>query len=480
METSVLETAEEYQKQKIQTLEKIRPDLNLEKWPIFAPAHSRTKKARTITRVTTLPNGAVRTSRVSIDSTERLGTLTTEEKKTFYALLKLWEKAGRPKGFVPLALRQVVRERRRTWGTPALKRTLLELRKLAGVGMEWEDAFFSSETNEVVEFLESFHILSNLKIALKRKGDVVANKAIGYFKFNDLITDNLLSNHTKPLLTDVAFDLQSELAFLIYCHLDLIMARRDHYERKTRELFFDDLLLDGGAYKNPSKRKQNLLPAIKELQGVQLTTGYISSIKLERTVDGKDYKIVVDKGQHQPLALIPETDPDTKESREVQSTNPPQPSILGKQARDLVVYFHKLFHGTELSHPNSKAINQATALIAQHGNELARFIVEFAHTEAPKTNYNPQTFGGILHYTSRAVADRDRARVQEKAHTRIAQCTFCDSNGFIFFEDERHQTFAVRCPHDPDTITTKAEARNWHHPKLSHTTTPDLQTTPTS
>src|SRR5215813_9690030 len=84
-------TAVARQEKRETSLEKIRPELNLEKWSIFAPAHSKTKRARTLTRSTTLPDGTVRTSKVSIDATERLGTLTTEEQKTYYALIKIWE-----------------------------------------------------------------------------------------------------------------------------------------------------------------------------------------------------------------------------------------------------------------------------------------------------------------------------------------------------------------------------------------------------
>src|SRR5574341_1643311 len=103
-------------------------------------------------------------------------------------------------------------------------------------------------------------------------------------------------------------------------------------------IFFDDLGLEGTAYKNASKRKQNLLPALKELQGIQLSTGYITSIKLERTKDDKDYKLVVDKDEQQQLALIAELQ--TDEGREVEPLPPEAPTTLGKQARDLVNHFH--------------------------------------------------------------------------------------------------------------------------------------------
>src|SRR5262245_37225990 len=112
------------------SFEKIRPELNLEKWTIFAPAHSKNKRARTITRTITLPDGSVRISKVSIDATERLGTLTTEEQKTYYALIKIWEEKGKPIENVPFSLRRVARTRGRKWGKRALDETVNEMRRL--------------------------------------------------------------------------------------------------------------------------------------------------------------------------------------------------------------------------------------------------------------------------------------------------------------------------------------------------------------
>src|SRR5207237_8271696 len=117
----------------------------------------------------------------------------------------------------------------------------------------------------------------------------------GYFKFNDFILNNLLHNYTKPLLLEVVLGFKSELAQILYTHLDLIMARRNHYERKTKELF-DDLGLEVESYCNPSNRKQLLTKALHELKGVRLTTGIITTATLERTKDDKDYKLVVRKG----------------------------------------------------------------------------------------------------------------------------------------------------------------------------------------
>lgn len=457
-------------------LKKVRPDLNLEKWCLWQPAKSRNKKTRILRREIENAQGDKITAEVTIGYVDRIGTLTTEDQLTFYSLLDIWERKGKRTGQTPLTLRELAKIQKKGWGTNVIDATSQSLVRIRAVPIILVNAYYDSTKKETIETLAPFNLLSDLKI-IKRSKDGHITKEEGYFSLNDFITNNLQNNYTKPVLLDVVSGFKSGIAQLLYTHLDLIMSRRDHYERNTRELFFDDLVLEGKAYINASKRKQNLLPALKELQGVQLSTGYITSIKLERTKDGKDYKLVVDKDQQQQLALIVEAN--TDDSREVHPTEPQQPSTLGKQARDLIDHFHKLFHGAELTHPSSKAISQATALIAQHGYDLARFIVDFAHTEAPKTNYNPQTFGGILQYTARALAESDRARTKEKTQTAIEQCTLCDHNGFTSFEDERHYMFAAKCPHDPNTIRAIAATRNWNHPKLSPTPTFNLDTTPT-
>src|SRR5213594_38067 len=86
-------------------------------------------------------------------------------------------------------------------------------------------------------------------------------------------------------------EIRGEIALKLYSYLDLIMADKNRFERCTRELF-EDLGLKGESYRNPSKRKQNLQSAIRELQGVMLTTGMLKSVSIEKTKDGKDYKAI--------------------------------------------------------------------------------------------------------------------------------------------------------------------------------------------
>src|SRR5215471_16252794 len=76
--------------------EKIRPDLNLEKWSIWQPSKSKTKpRARIFRREIVLPDGRKVSAEVEVGFTQK-GMLTTEDQKTFYALIKIWEEKGKP------------------------------------------------------------------------------------------------------------------------------------------------------------------------------------------------------------------------------------------------------------------------------------------------------------------------------------------------------------------------------------------------
>jgi hypothetical protein len=461
METTQPEIKERPPKQQEQPLEKVRPDLNLEKWSLWQPAKSKLPpKEKVLRREIELPNGNKVLAEVEVGFTNK-GALTTEDQKTFYALLKIWEEKGRGNDAVFYSLRHLAKILKKHWGTNVIDATSQSLLRLRITPLIWKNSYQDSTQKDYVEILDPFSILSDLKV-IRRKTDGHITQEFGYFKFNDFIVKNLLNNHTKPVLLDTVLGFQSEIAQLLYTHLDLIMARRDHYERKTLELFFDDLGLTGKAYQNPSDRKRTLERAIRELEGARLSTGYIAAITLERTRDGKDYKLVVDKKSSQPLRQLPMTTTDT-DAREILPVTPHTPPTCEQEARSLVNYFHKLFHGVESAHPGSKALNQATALVAQHGYERARFVVDFAHTEATKTKYSPQTFGGILNYVSRALAARDTFLAKEKARVAAAQCLLCNDSGFLSLEDERRYTFALRCPHDLAALHTTALAHDWQH-----------------
>ena len=150
-----------------------------------------------------------------------------------------------------------------------------------------------------------------------------------------------------------------------------------------------------------------------ELQGAQLTTGTLIAVQLAQTKDGKDYKLVCHKRARTsaPSANLPDQPPAKPRAQTKTVTDP-----LKVQAEELVQRFYKRFHpNAPAASPKPKEMGQARALIQEHGFEQARYLVDFSYTEAAKTNYAPQTLGGILQYLPKALASYER---KEQAHTR--------------------------------------------------------------
>ena len=391
---------------------KIRTELNIEKWPaIWNPTHSNTHtklngKPRTLEREMTASDGTKTASKVTINPIAHLGDLTTEDQRTLYALIKHWEDKGKPPHETAFSIRQVAKLLNKSWGTNVIDSVTGSLERLRGTMLVWTRSYRSKDQR--VEDLETIYvnILSKLKI-VRRKIDGHITTEAGYFQFDDHILKNLLANYTKPFLFDVFMDIKGEIALKLYSYIDLIMADKNHFERCTLELFAD-LGLTGASYRHPSKRKQNLERALRELQGILLTTGVLKSAVIERTKDGKDYKVVFHKVARRDFELgDPSISFSTPEPVVINDYNKIKDPIV-EQAEALVGNFYKVFHGVEKHYVQSKETDQALSLITQHGLDRAKHIVSFSKDVAGDTNYLPQTFGGIMHYASRALADFDQ------------------------------------------------------------------------
>lgn len=103
--------------QKKDNARKIRAELNLEQWAIWQPSRSKHEaKPRTLMREKVLANGDKITSVVEINATTR-GTLTTEDQKTYYALIEIWEESKIKNDVTYFSIRQIARKLGKKWGT---------------------------------------------------------------------------------------------------------------------------------------------------------------------------------------------------------------------------------------------------------------------------------------------------------------------------------------------------------------------------
>lgn len=81
------------------------------------------------------------------------------------------------------------------------------------------------------------------------------------------------------------------------------------------------------------------------------------------------------------------------------------------ESRELVAYFHRLVHKASDEHePVKRELEQASRLIERYGADVAHYIVEFAHKEAPKTKFEMQVFGAVLVYEKRALTAYERRK----------------------------------------------------------------------
>ena len=416
--------------------ETVRPDRNLEKWAIWEPTNSRHKpSARIIQREIRMPDGSVATAKVEVGFSNH-GMLTTEDQKTCYALIKHWEELDRPTGEVCFSRQQIARILKKTWGQNVNKSLTASLMRLRFTPFRWERSYYESKSRETVELDDTFTILSELKMVRRLKDAGSAKtpsepvvRENSWYQFNSRILANLLANYTKPVFLDTILGFRSDVAQILYTHLDLILADKIRYERRTKELFLD-LGIDGTAYRYPSKRAQTLEPALRELEGCPLSTGVLKTITLERTKDDSDYKIVACKSKqaYKPSQKREAPKPTERKSRRpdpISKTDKTElvfsfdgpvkenfiesAASVSSEATEQIRYFHQIFFRSgENTVPSPKELSQAHSHIVRLGEEKARYLVTFAMREAKKTGFAIQTYGGILQYESRAVAEFDQ------------------------------------------------------------------------
>ena len=215
--------------------ERIRPELNIEKWSIWQPANARNQelKERVFEREFQSPDGTRVTGRLTIAPTTK-GDLTTEDQKVYYGLVKLWEEKGRPVSFTPFSLRRLAKILKRAWNAKTKDSLVKSLVRLRGTLFVWEKAFEDGSKKQRLSLVNPFNILNDLKV-IHRESDGHVTVEGGYFRFDEAILRNLAVNHTKPVLFDVILSFNSDLAQILYTYLDLILSDKTTYERRTKE-----------------------------------------------------------------------------------------------------------------------------------------------------------------------------------------------------------------------------------------------------
>lgn len=397
----------------------IRPELNIEKWPIFVPSKSKTKTLM-VTKVyqqeIPLSDGRKQIGTVKKVPTA-YGDLTTEDLVVYYALIMIWDEEGRSTDRVYLSLRRVARILDRDWGRNVAESIKTSLYRLRMTSFIWSKSFYDATKGTEERWVslgkhDPFSILEELHIHETKQGGHVTKEAC-YFKFHTRILENLLKNHTRPVLLNTMLEIHTDIGKLLYRHIDRIMAYKTHYERRSKKLF-DDLGLSGKTYVYRSKRKEKLIGPLNELQGVPLTTGTLIQAEIQETEDRQDFKVVFIKQPRKTGELQPPDDDAAEHTSPASPLSPPE---------ELVLYFHRQRNRPDHT-PTRKELDQATTLVKQYGMNQTMFIVDYALREAKKTNFDMLFFGAVLQYEQDAIVNYAQQQQRRERRAAKQQATF--------------------------------------------------------
>ncbi|MCC6805804.1 MAG: hypothetical protein IT381_00140 [Deltaproteobacteria bacterium] len=282
----------------------VRSELNIERF-MFCVTSRYTKNSHRVERAVVDANGNVSLNAVTVGkiADKEVGVLRIFDLKMIYALLKLWQDAGRPiNADVAFAVHELAVLLGLSWSGKSSNLIKQSLQRLRFVPIEWENSYYTKSSDTTEKLVSGFTVLSQLSMHHRAQGRGKPSTKCS-FQFEPRLTRNLLENYSKPLRLDEMLKLESEIALMLYTRLDLFLANNLSLEKNLSKLI-NDLGLDINAYPTPSKRKQLFERAVEELEGCELSTGVISEIRLEQNADKSDFKLIVKK-RARALQLAP-------------------------------------------------------------------------------------------------------------------------------------------------------------------------------
>jgi len=364
----------------------IRNDINLEKWEIFAISKYK-GNSREITHKT--KNGELR---ITIGKTENgieTGVLNTYDGIVFYGLIKLWEKAGKPLGPVNFSLRQLAEILLLPDSSETYKFLRKHLERLRFIPIKFVETYkYKREENK---FTVYYTMLSSLNLFERKRYDIKkAYFAFSTFEFPREMLRNLKEGYTKPLRLDVVKNLKTEIAFILYRYLDIIMYDKIEYDIDL----IDVANICGLSANNPIKKTKQLVErALKELIGKELTSGIILIAELQEN-PGK------------PSGWQCYFTKSISKNFDLQGYKPIQG--VEKIEQDIINHF-KTLTGNNVQDITPKEKEFARDLYNTYNDiNKIRYIIDYAVSEARKTNFNMRYLQAIGQYIKEGAEEWDK------------------------------------------------------------------------
>ena len=457
-----------------------RVEINFEKLPIWSTKPKRTTvftPSKTIKlEPEKLPDGQLIQRRIEIVPSAKYGYPTTQTQEYWYALQKLWHKSStREAGRIEFSRRQILVDiLGKAYGKKQVQALELSIEQLAGTLFRFDYVFYDKVKDEITKEVRGFSLATDYHFTSKEtKSDIVHNKCT--VTLHPLVVSNLRSGYFKPILLSVISQLKSDIARLLYRKLDSQFSYYNKYEISTERFFREQVLL-GNDYKYPSARKRLLERAIQELINKPTSSGaVITSYEFAKTVDGKDWKIIIraTKGKQisTPYAGFPDENEEvikvaeesySKRGSEVENPvshkskkGDSQPA--NTETLDLLHYFSSIFHDKEEDDYPKKSIDAAKKAITKYGLKTCKQLVIYAKGEARVSNFAPLYFQAITKFFKAGYEElQRRERIDKLNSEKLA--TQREKNARCDHEKEFRNDYQ-------DYMTELVEALNTTHPE---------------
>lgn len=388
----------------------IRPELNLEKWPgMWRPPNFPSNVKRVLEKEVILADGNKLTARVTILPSPELGTLTTEDQKALYGIILLWEQQGKPQELA-FSIRNLLKTLGKTYGSHEREALIDSLKRLKQVSITWENSFYDKQRGRTVQRIDLFNIFS--QVTINTETGYQTKKEQCAVTFAPLIDSNLRLNYTLPTRFKVLLGFRGGVAQLIYKYLEPRLYKQTRHERKTGELL-QEIGINSARYKKLSNRVSLIQSALRELEGVPIQDGILHIIVEPSTDDRDDHKLVAVKKAPTPGQLLSIDrlfdsvllEPAEPEPLPLDSIALLEKPVLHISPDDLVHLFLKTFR-LKRTRPLKTELALAEQWVAEYEltPDIAQTVVDFAHAESRRTNFQVQNLAGISQYLDAALA----------------------------------------------------------------------------
>lgn len=275
----------------------VRPDVNIGKWSgwIFASPWAKDLSSGKEHVWDTVYEGHEVRASLMIRPINGRKRPTTTSYRVFLALIQLWEASGKPEdGVINFSARQLAHMLEyKSFNSDTAQRLHEHLDILSNTSLSWT---FSFETEDgVSEQYSDMNLLESQAYKDQRffKGDKAFQRRQSVRLNRDLVL-NMLAGKTKPINYKEFISIRNDSSANLYTLLDIYLSKKRHWQRRARALIYDDLEFSGVRYEQRRLRHAKLKEFVAELDGKDLLNGKLK-LKIEKTVDGEDYKLVAEK-----------------------------------------------------------------------------------------------------------------------------------------------------------------------------------------